>query len=233
MFPDHPLGREVLGSDESITAMARDGIAAYHGAHYRPSNIVFAAAGNLTTTRSSSWSTPGSRKLDGGRPRRDREPTAARAVVVLHRDTEQAHLVVGMRALPALDPDRYALTVVNQVLGGGMSSRLFQEMRETRGLAYSVFSYRASFDDTGFLADLRGHRAERVPETLEVIDGELDRLVARRARRRRARAAKGHLIGSLAMSLETSASRMRRLGRSEIVEGEVPTLDELVAASTP
>ena len=96
---------------------------------------------------------------------------------MLNRETEQAHVVTGVRALPALDPDRYALTVVNQVLGGGMSSRLFQEIRETRGLAYSVFSYQASFDDAGFLAIYAGTAPERVPETLAVIDAELDRLV--------------------------------------------------------
>ncbi len=155
---------------------------------------------------------------------------AAAASSSCSRDTEQTHVVIGVRALAALDPDRYALTVVNQVLGGGMSSRLFQEIRETRGLAYSVFSYRASFDDAGYLAIYAGTAPERVPETLEVIERR-----ARPARRTSGlsdaelAAAKGHLVGSLAMSLETSASRMRRLGRSELVEGEIPSLDELIA----
>jgi predicted Zn-dependent peptidase len=148
---------------------------------------------------------------------------------VLQRDTEQTHLVCGMRALPALDPDRYALTIVNQVLGGGMASRLFQEIREARGLAYSVFSYHASFDDTGFLAVYAGTAPESVGETLALIDAELARLVRDGLSETEIAAAKGHLVGSLAMSLETSASRMRRLGRSELVEGEVPTLEELVA----
>ena len=138
--------------------------------------------------------------------------------------------MLGMRALPALDPDRYALTVLNQALGGGMSSRLFQEVREERGLAYSVYSYRAAYDDTGFLAIYAGTAPERVHETLGVIDDELDRLVADGLPTAELDAAKGHLTGSLAMSLETSSSRMRRIGRSEQVEGEVPPLDELVAA---
>jgi len=150
-------------------------------------------------------------------------------VAVMTRDTEQAHLVVGARALSALDPDRYALTILNQVLGGGMSSRLFQEIRESRGLAYSVYSYQSSFDDAGYLAIYAGTAPERLRETLGVIDEEVERLCAQGLSDDELTAAKGHLTGSLAMSLETSASRMRRLGRAETVEHEVPSLDELVA----
>lgn len=230
LFPVHPLGREVLGSDESITAMARDDIAAYHRAHYQPSNVVFAAAGNLTHERVLELIEDRFPTNVGVRPARPRDVLGAvEPHVVLHRDTEQTHLVTGVRALPALDPDRYALTIVNQVLGGGMSSRLFQEIRESRGLAYSVFSYAASFDDEGYVAIYAGTAPERVPETLAVIDAELDRLVDDGLSAAEITAAKGHLVGSLAMSLETSASRMRRLGRSELVEGEIPSLDELIA----
>jgi predicted Zn-dependent peptidase len=134
-----------------------------------------------------------------------------------------------MRALPTLDPDRYAFTVLNQALGGGMSSRLFQEVREARGLAYSVYSYRAAFDDAGFLAIYAGTAPDRIDETLGVIGDELDRLVADGLTDAEVEAAKGHIAGSLAMSLETSSSRMRRIGRSEQVEHEIPSLDELVA----
>ena len=229
IFPDHPLGREVLGSDASIAAMTRDNIAAYHAAHYRPSNVVFAAAGNLTHDAVLELVDARFPSADGVRPPRPRpEAAAAQPVVVLNRDTEQTHVVTGVRAPAALDPDRYALTVVNQVLGGGMSSRLFQEIRETRGLAYSVFSYHASFDDAGYLAIYAGTAPEHVPETLAVIDAELDRLVKEGLSDSEIAAAKGHLVGSLAMSLETSASRMRRLGRSELIEGEIPSLEELV-----
>jgi predicted Zn-dependent peptidase len=230
LFPEHPLGREVLGSEVSIKEMARDGIAAYHGAHYRPSNVVFAAAGNLHHERILELVDARFPDLDGERPERAIANAAAPdPVAVLQRDTEQSHVVCGMRALPALDPDRYALTIVNQVLGGGMASRLFQEIRESRGLAYSVFSYHASFDDTGFLAIYAGTAPERVGETLALIEAELSRLVRDGLSDAEIAAAKGHLVGSLAMSLETSASRMRRLGRSELVEGEIPTLEELVS----
>jgi predicted Zn-dependent peptidase len=221
----------VLGTDSSIEAMPRDDIAAYHAAHYRPRNIVMAAAGNLTHDDLVAKLSAGLGPLDGDRPARESngmgEPNG---VAVIERPTEQAHVVVGMRAISHLDPDRYALTVLNQALGGGMSSRLFQEVREERGLAYSVFPYRGAFADTGMLAVYAGTSPERVHETLDVIAGELDRLVTEAGLpARELDAAKGHLKGAIAMSLETSSSRMRRLGRAELIEGEIASLDEIVA----
>ncbi len=230
LFPDHPLGREVLGTDETIEAMPRAGIAHFHRAHYRPTNVVLAAAGNLTHTDVLTAISDRFPDTDGTRPARPASSLSAPIPVVVDtRDTEQAHVVLGTRALPALDPDRYALTVVNQALGGGMASRLFQKIREERGLAYSVYSYRVSFDDTGFLAVYAGTSPEKVDETLEIIEEELAGLATDSLPGAELDAAKSHLSGSLAMSLETSASRMRRLGRSELVEGEIPTIDELTA----
>jgi predicted Zn-dependent peptidase len=229
MFPEHPLGREVLGSEESIRAMKRDDIAAYHGAHYRPSNVVLAIAGNIKHARVVEMADAAFPSDSDDRPARvEREPATPVNVAVCHRDTEQAHIVTGMRGVPALDPDRYALTIVNQVLGGGMSSRLFQEVREERGLAYSVYSFHAGFVDTGYVAVYAGTAPERVHETLDVVEAELARLVRDGLSAGELDAAKGHLTGSLQMSLETSASRMRRLGRSEMLEGDVPSLDEVV-----
>src|SRR5436190_18566443 len=216
-FPGHRLGREVLGSPTAIVAMPRDGIAEYHAAHYEPHNIVVAAAGNLEHERVIDLigaRSPGDTAARPPRPRPSARPPKPLAVV--HRPTEQAHLVLGLRSVPALDPDRDALAVVNQAFGGGMASRLFQEIREQRGLAYSVYSYRASFDDSGYLAIYAGTAPERVQETLAVIETQIDRLVREGLPDGELAAAKGHLTGSLAMSLETSASRMRRLGRSEL-----------------
>ena len=230
LFPDHALGRSVLGTDSSIEAMPRDDIAEYHAAHYRPGNIVIAAAGNLTHDDLVERLSGHVGELGGDRPRREsRDLGESSSLAVIERPTEQAHVVVGLRAIPHLDPDRYALTVLNQALGGGMSSRLFQEVREERGLAYSVYSYRGAFADTGMLAVYAGTSPERVHETLDVIDAELDRLVSEGGLpARELDAAKGHLKGAIAMSLETSSSRMRRLGRAELIEGEIPTLDEIV-----
>jgi predicted Zn-dependent peptidase len=229
-FPDHPLGREVLGTEATIEAMPRDGIARYHHAHYEPANIVLAAAGNLSHDHVVELIEARSPERMPERPAREHaEPSPPQRLAVVHRPTEQAHIVLGLRSVPTLDPDRHALTVVNQALGGGMASRLFQEVREERGLAYSVYSYRAAFDDAGYLAIYAGTAPERMQETLEVIETELARLVRDGLPAAELDAAKGHLTGSLAMSLETSASRMRRLGRSELVEGEIPTLDEVIA----
>jgi predicted Zn-dependent peptidase len=156
--------------------------------------------------------------------------TPPRPLAVLGRPTEQAHVVLGMRGLSRHDPDRYTLTVLNQALGGGMASRLFQEVRERRGLAYSVYSYRNSFADTGVLAVYVGTAPGRVEEALAVVDGELGRLVADGGvTDAELDAAKGHLKGSIALSLESSISRMHRIGSSELTLGEIPTLDEVVA----
>ena len=231
IFPDHPIGREVVGSPETIDAMQPDHIAGFHGRHYHPSNVVVAVAGNLDHDEVVKLVEHGLEGAAGDRPAReayDGNPPP-RPLVVLERPTEQAHIVLGMRALRLDDPDRYALTVMNQVLGGGMSSRLFQEVREERGLAYSVYSYRAAFEETGALAVSAGTGPERVDELLAVVDAQLERLVADGGvSDRELDAAKGHLRGSLALSLESSSSRMHRLGRSELTLGEIPTLDELV-----
>jgi predicted Zn-dependent peptidase len=229
-YPDHPLGHDVLGDESTIQGMPRDGIARYHHEHYEPANIVLAAAGNLGHDHVVELIEA---RLPEGMPARPERPhpeaAAPQPVAVVHRPTEQAHVVLGVRSFPTLDPDRDALTVVNQALGGGMASRLFQEVREQRGLAYSVYSYRGAFDDSGFLAVYAGTAPERVQETLDVIETELAKLVRDGLPAAELDAAKGHLTGSIAMSLETSASRMRRLGRAELVENEIPSLDELIA----
>lgn len=233
LFPQHPLGREVSGSHESISAMSRDAIAAYHREHYVPSNVVVAAAGNLNhddVVTMVERALPAD--LTQARPPRADgvNGPVALPVAVVERPLEQAHLVLGMRALRRDDPDRFALAVLDQVVGGGMSSRLFQEVRERRGLAYSVFSYRSSFEETGAFAVYCGTAPERVDDVLGVLRSELDRLVADGGvSDRELDSAKGHLAGSLALSLESSSSRMHRIGRAELTLGEVPSLDDVVA----
>jgi predicted Zn-dependent peptidase len=232
IFPEHPIGREVVGSPATIQSMGPQEIGDFHARHYHPSNLVVAVAGNLDHERVVRLVERGLAARDGDRPARRAyggEPPP-RPLAVLERGTEQAHVVLGMRALRRDDPDRYALGVLNQVLGGGMSSRLFQEVREERGLAYSVYSYRAAFEETGALAISAGTSPERVDELLAVFDAQLERVVADGGvTDRELEGAKGHLKGSLALSLESSSARMHRLGRSELTLGEIPTLDELVA----
>ena len=231
MFPDHPIGRHVIGSPATVNAMTRTEIAGFHAQHYHPSNVVVAVAGNIDHDEVAELVERALVGVGGSRPPRSHHDgtPGPRPVAVLERPTEQTHVVLGMRALRRDDPDRFALTVLNQVLGGGMASRLFQEVREKRGLAYSVFSYRAAFEETGAFAIYAGTSPDRVPELLEVLDGQLGRVVADGGvTERELEAAKGHLTGSLSLSLESSSSRMHRLGRNELMLNEIPTLDELV-----
>jgi predicted Zn-dependent peptidase len=231
LFPEHPLGREVSGSQETITAVTRDQIAEYHADHYRPSNVVVAVAGNIEHDEVVERLQKALPTTTGARPARvsDAGEGTPASFARVDRPLEQSHVVLGARALRRDDPDRFALAVVDQVLGGGMSSRLFQEVREKRGLAYSVFSYRSAFEETGSLAVYCATAPERVDETLAVVREELDRMVADGGVTDRELAgAKGHLTGSLALSLESSSSRMHRIGRSELTMGEVPSLDWVV-----
>jgi predicted Zn-dependent peptidase len=241
MFPDHPLGREVLGTQQSIEDMTRDSIASFHGRHYRPSSIVVAAAGNLTHDRVVDRLTRHADAVEAGpdvdlaRSVEGLAPARPRAVIT--KPVEQVHVVIGTRSVARQDPDRYPLTVLNQALGGGMSSRLFQEVRERRGLAYSVYSYRVAYVEIGAFGVYAGTAPVRAEETIDVLGAELDRVIRDDGiRDDELVAAKGHLKGSMALSLETSNSRMHRLGSSELMLGEALSLDEvttLVEAVTP
>jgi len=142
LFPGHPLGREVLGTRETVEAASRDEIADFFAHWYRPRNLVVVAAGHLDHDRVVDALGPTLGAQDGGeRPVRERPADAVEPRAVLDDPTEQAHVAMGWRAVDHFDDDRYALMVANQVLGGGMSSRLFQQVREERGLCYSVYSW--------------------------------------------------------------------------------------------
>ena len=230
VFDGHPLGRAVIGTESTIGAMTRDDIAGYHAQHYLPSNTVLSVAGNAEHDRV--LHLIADRVPEGGATRPPRAPSGlepVRRLAVTNRPSEQAHVVLGHRSFRRDDPDRYALAVLNQALGGGMASRLFQEVREERGLAYSVYSFRAAYEDTGAVAVYVGTGPEKVHETLDVVQGVLDGIVAEGLPDDEVAAAKGHLRGATALSLESSSSRMHRNGRAELVEGEIPTLDELQA----
>ena len=234
LFPGHPLGREVAGTQETITAMTRDAIAEYH-ARALPARRTWWSRwpGNLdhddvvADGRAPRCPSHGARAA----PARSAAPTpATRAGRACSSDRSSRRTSCSACARSRRDdPDRYALAVVDQVLGGGMSSRLFQEVREKRGLAYSVFSYRSAFEETGALGVYCGTAPERVDEVLDVVRGELDRLVADGGVTERELAERqGSPDGSLALSLESSSSRMHRIGRAELTLGEIPSLDEVV-----
>jgi predicted Zn-dependent peptidase len=229
-FPDHPLGREVLGEQDTIAAMTREQIAAFHAAHYRPANLVVAAAGQvdhdaLVEGIAARCATgPG-----GASPRRQAPLGPPRPIVVVERPTEQAHVIVAVPAPPRDHEDRHAISVVDHVLGGGMSSRLFQSIREERGLAYSVYSYRSAFEGAGTLAVYAGTAPAQVGQVLELVHDGLDRVIAEGITAAELDAARSHLRGSMALGLEDSGARMSRIGHSQLAHGRVPNVEELDA----
>jgi predicted Zn-dependent peptidase len=229
-FPGHPLGREVLGTRETIEAMSGDAIRAFHAEWYRPANLVVACAGAVDHDEVVAGVGRRLAGMEGGRPPVRVAPTAApRALQVLRRRTEQVHLAVGARALPRGDRDRVPLAVANQILGGGLSSRLFQEIRERRGLTYSVYSFVSSWCDAGSLVVYAATAPTRAVEVLGLVNAELDRLVADGITDRELEVARGGLEGAMQLALEDSASRMARIGKALLVDGEIVDVDELVA----
>jgi predicted Zn-dependent peptidase len=230
MFPGHPLGREVLGTRTSVEAVTRDQIAEFFGHWYRPGNLVIVAAGNLSHQQMVDGFGRTLGRCEGGErpvregPKRDPNPR-----VHLGDPTEQVHFAAGWRGVDHHDDERYALMVANQVLGGGMSSRLFQEVREERGLAYSVYSWASTYDDSGSAGIYAGTAPARAAELLEVVDDEVAKLVASGVTENELGVAKGFIEGSLVLGLEDSASRMARLGRSLMARNEIVTVDDQLA----
>jgi predicted Zn-dependent peptidase len=230
MFPGHALGREVLGTRASIAAMTREDIRGFHDAWYRPANLVVAVAGAVTHEEVVDGVV---RRLadaeTGERPVRQAASAPASPLAVLQRRGEQSHLAIGVPSVTKHDPDRFALSIANVVLGGGMSSRLFQTIREERGLAYSVYSYPASYTDCGVLVVYAGTAPSRLGEVHGLIHHELDRLLHDGISDAELRLAKGYLEGSTVLGLEDSGGCMSRIGKSVLVHGDVVGVDEVLA----
>jgi predicted Zn-dependent peptidase len=230
LFPGHPLGREVLGTRETVEAATRDQIAEFFGHWYRPRNLVVVAAGALDHHHLVDAFAASLGPLDGGEPPVRSVPApGVERLAVLDDPTEQAHVALGWRGVDHFDDDRYALMVGNQILGGGMSSRLFQEIREERGLCYSVYSWASTYADAGCAGIYAGTAPARVGELLEVIDDEVAKLVASGVTESELAVAKGYIEGSLVLGLEDSGSRMARLGRSLMARDEIVTVEDQLA----
>jgi len=235
---DHPLGRPVGGTPETIRAVTRDAVWEHYLGAYRPNDLVVSAAGAVdhdtivaAVTASLSASGWDLHTEAAPRPRRSITPVAAsagRPVTVVSKPTEQASLMVGLPGLVATDDRRSAMAVLNSVFGGGMSSRLFQEVREKRGLAYSVYSYAPSYSDAGVFTMYAGCTPERAGTVTELMLAELRRLAEHGITADELTRAHGQLSGSAALALEDSDTRMSRLGRAELTLGEFVDLDESV-----
>lgn len=230
LYPGHPLGRQVLGQAETVSAMGRERIASFHAEHYRPANVVVAAAGRVDHSRlvdhlAARLVAP----AGGGPPVRVPPAGPPLRLEVLPRSTEQAHLAAAVPGPDRADEERHAMGVVEHVLGGGMSSRLFQSIREEQGLAYSVYSYRLAFQGAGALAVYAGTSPANAVKVRDMIVAEIESVARQGISEDELEAAKGHIRGSMALGLEDSGARMSRIGHSQLVHGRVLTLAEVEA----
>jgi predicted Zn-dependent peptidase len=258
VFGGHPLGRAVIGRADVVSSVTREQLRSFHAARYTPAEVVIAAAGSvdhdalvemaraaeaassdaLALAASPSGEPDGDGDGGGARsckPDADAasgevgEPTFERRVNFLRKDTEQYHLCLGGRGMAREDERRFALRVLDNVLGGGASSRLFQEVRERRGLAYSVFSFSNLYAHTGEVGLYVGTRSENLKEAVEVIAAELERFVREPADAQELERSRENAKGRLVLAMESTAARMNRLGSSVLSGLPILSVEEVIA----
>ena len=226
----HALGNSILGTEETIDGLSRDMIVAYKMSHYRPDDIIISAAGNvchetLVELLNAEFSAVSSRwKPDGVSFR----PKGGRQVNLTERDLEQTLICMGNRALQQDHPDRYALHLLTTILGGGMSSRLFQEVREKKGLAYSVYAYVIAHADSGALVVYSGTEQKHCREVLDICLTEMQKLKHENVTQAELDSAREQLKGKLLMSLESSDSLMTRLAKNIIYMGRHQPVENIL-----
>ena len=230
VFDGHPLGRRVLGSAEVIASIPVPAIDTYHRARYVGPNIVVAAAGHLDHDRILELS---QRHLspagEGAAPSPNGDPRGAARLEFYPKDTEQYHVCFGAPGIARDDERRFALGVLDSILGGSTSSRLFREVREKRGLAYSVGTYSEQYVESGLVAAYVGTREDNVAEACEIIGRELARLRAEGVDGEELKRAKEHVKGRMVLGLESTPARMSRLARAVLYDLELLSVDELLA----
>lgn len=232
----HPLGRPIGGTPEAIRAVARDSVWDHYRRYYRPDELVITAAGGLEhdvvcglvvdALHQAGWALePGAAPVDRRSTERA-DITGTAGLHVVKRPVEQANIIMGCPTIVATDERRYVMSVLNAVLGGGMSSRLFQEVREKRGLVYSTYSFASSYADAGYFGMYAGCTPSKVRQVLELLGAELDKLAEHGISEDELKKAVGQLCGGIVLALEDTGSRMSRLGRAELVSGEYQDIDE-------
>ncbi len=229
-WKDHPLGKPILGTRETVKRFDRQMIDDYYRSVYAPANVLITAAGNLTHERLVALVAKHFASLspNGPPPAEPVPATHARIALRNKKSLEQVHMCLGVPSYPLPHEERFACYVLNTLLGGGMSSRLFQNIRERQGLAYAVFSELSPYRDTGCLSIYAGTSIESVGKVVESIIKEFHELKQDGVSDEELRRAKDHLKGSLMLSLESTSSRMSNLARQEMYFGRFFTLDELV-----
>jgi len=232
----HPLGRPIGGTPEAIRAVARDSVWDHYRRYYRPDELVITAAGGLDhdvvcrlvvdALKTAGWDLEADAAPVQRRATERAVITGTAGLHVVKRPVEQANIIVGCPSLVATDDRRFVMSVLNAVLGGGMSSRLFQEVREKRGLVYSTYSFASSYADAGYFGMYAGCTPTKVRQVLDLLGAELDKLAEGGITDEELRKAVGQLSGGIVLALEDTGSRMSRLGRAELVSGEYQDIDE-------
>jgi predicted Zn-dependent peptidase len=231
IFGDHPLGRPIIGRADVVSSVPVPEIGRWHDGRYVPGNMVLAAAGNLDHDRIVELAERAFGDGAGSSVALAEPPARNGLVLRFHKkETEQYHLCLGGAGMPRGDERRFALRVLDTILGGSTSSRLFQEVREKRGLAYSVYSYASHYADTGQVALYVGTRPDNVAEAVEVIGSELRRLVDDGVSEEELERARDNVKGRTVLSMESTLTRMNRLGSSLLMDVPLLSIDEVLAA---
>jgi predicted Zn-dependent peptidase len=229
----HPLGMPILGTPDSIEALTAQALRDYFAATYTSDNLIIAAAGNLEHAAVRDLVDRAFGGLRAGRPQSDGPPPTDNALVLIrNKDLEQSHICLGAGGHPQNHPDRYTALVLNTVMGGSMSSRLFQNVREKRGLAYSVGSGLSAFRDAGLLSIYAGCSNDKVGEVIDVIMNELRQLATLAIEASELQRAKDNVKGGLLLGLESTWHRAAYLARQEIYFDRMFTIDETIAGIT-
>jgi len=235
----HALGRPIGGTQETIQAVTREAVWQHYKENYRPQDLVVVAAGgvdhnNLIELVEKGLTDAGWNLDERNAPvaRRLQNPaiiTRGTDLKVIHRPIQQANVILGMQGLIADDSRRYAMGILNTVLGGGMSSRLFQEIREKRGLAYSVYSFNQGYSDAAYFGLYAGCSPAKTAEVTRLMIAEFEKIAANGITEDELALAKGNISGSLALKFESTQARMSRLASAEIVQGQFIDLDQSLA----
>jgi len=229
VWNEHPLGKPTLGSEESVGGLSREKIIHYLDEHYAPENVVIAAAGRIRHEDLAEKLAVHFGQFQRGNRRVLEGTPLGRAVEHYQKkDTEQMHIILGVPGLGQDDEDIYAMYIFNNALGGGLSSRLFQEIREQRGLAYSVYSYHSMYADTGLFAIYAGTSPKNTDEVITCILRELKKVKEQGITEAELARMKAQIKGSLYLGLEAVSSRMNRLGKTELMYNRVITPEEVV-----
>jgi predicted Zn-dependent peptidase len=234
VFAGDPLGRPVIGRADVISSVSRRALASYHRGMYTAGNIVLGAAGNLEHERllallertAHQRVEPPERKTRVRKPLVKAPPPGLR---FQRKDTEQYHVCLGATGIPRSDRRRFAASLLDAILGGSASSRLFQEIREKRGMAYSVYSFASQFTDTGQIGVYVGTREENLVECMAIVAEEIADIAAGNVRETELERAKENLKGRIVLSMESTSNRMSRIGKSLITDSELLSLDRLIA----